>query len=65
MVLHRKNGKFPMTESFIRSVIEVGVCYFNRSRVEGIRINGKPVVLRSDFNLAGQEVFHRMVRSTM
>src|SRR5258706_13786576 len=38
---------------------------FNVARRQRFRIHAKTVVLRSDFDLIGQEIFHRMVRTVM
>src|SRR2546421_4152818 len=61
MVLHAENRKLLVAEPLISSVIQVDVGDFHRRRIEGLRIHREAMVLRSDLDIAGQQILDRMV----
>src|SRR5262245_1328400 len=64
MVLHAEHGMLAMPQPFDRAVVQVDVSDLDVGR-KRLRIDGKAVVLRGDFHLAGLELLHRMVRAAM
>ena len=65
MVLHRKNRKAAVPESLQCIIVEVDVGDFNVLVLEAFYGDGKPVVLRGDFNPPRGKVFYRLVCASM
>src|SRR5437763_17020456 len=64
MVLHRKYRLARMAEPLDGSVVEIQVRHLDVGR-QRVRIDGEPMILRGDFDLARVELLHRMIRATM
>src|SRR5579872_1138812 len=65
MVLHTENRMAAMAEAFERLVVQVDVRKIDFAGVKRIRIDGETVVMRSDFNLTGDFVQHRVIGAAM
>ena len=64
MVLHGKQRETAVPQAFIGVIVQVQMGYFD-VRGERIRINGKPMILRSDRYLSGSEILNRLVAAPM
>jgi len=65
MVLNAECGNFQMFHSFQGVVIEVEVGEAHRDMSQRVDVNAIAVILRSDFDFFGSQVFYRLVRSAM
>src|SRR6266542_1646337 len=64
MILHRDDRKRLVAHAFDASVVEVNVRDFHFIR-QTVRLHCKPVIVRSDLNMAVLEIFHRLIATTM
>ena len=64
MVLDAEYRIFFVSNPFDRLIVQVQMGYFD-VRGERIRINGKPMILRSDRYLSGSEILNRLVAAPM
>ena len=65
MILHAEDGLAAVAEAFQRLVVQVDVRDFDFVEVERIGIHREAVVVRSDLDLAGDLVQHRVIRAAM
>src|SRR5260370_37086167 len=65
MILHAKHGVIAEPETFERLVVEIDVGDLAFARVERVGIHGESVVVRSDLDLIGNFVDHRMIHAAM
>src|SRR5712692_10988820 len=64
MILHAKHRMRLVTQSLHRSVVQIHMRHLD-IRGQRRRIDGEPVVLRRDLDLAGCELLHRMIRAAV
>jgi len=61
MILHAEQRQRLVAQAFQRLIIQVNVRELDLVGVDGIRIDGKVVIVRRDLNLARRIVAHRVV----
>src|SRR5689334_7750541 len=64
MVLHREHRLAGVAEAFNGAVVQVQMRNLD-PRGQGIRVDGEPMILGCNLNLAGFELLHRMVRTAV
>lgn len=64
MILHGKDGQSFMLHSFAAVVIEINVCDFDFGR-KAVGDDGEAVIVRSDFNVSGAQIFDRLISAAM
>ena len=60
VVLHTEDRFEAMFQSFDGLIVEINAIHLHLTR-EGLVIHGKSMVLGSDFDLAGFQIFHRLI----
>ena len=65
MVLHAEHRVIPQTEAFERLVVQIDVREFDLAGIERIRVNGEPVIVRSDLDLTSRHVLDRLIAAAM
>lgn len=65
MVLNAEERELSVLKSFNSIIIQVDVRQLDFRFVHRLPVDRETVILRGDFNFAGVEIFHRMVRAAM
>src|SRR5438105_13703208 len=65
VILHAEQGHLLVTHAFIGVIVQIHMRDFHVARRKRIGIYGKTMILRRDFHLLGQQIFHRMIRAVM
>lgn len=64
VILNRVDWQAPMSEAFNRVVVQVDVGHFTIRR-ERVGIDSEAVILRSDLDAPGSQVFHGLIPAVM
>ena len=64
MILHAKNRLRLMPHAFHRLIVEIDPIHLHVAR-QRLGIDREPMILRRDFNLAGFQIFHRLIAAAM
>src|SRR5437764_12543993 len=65
MIVHAENWRGLVAHALVRVIVQVQVRYFDIARRQRFGIYTETVILRGDFNLIGQKIFDRMIRTVM
>ena len=65
MVLDAEDGLAAMAEAFQRLVVQVDVREFDFVLVQRVGVDREAVIVRGDFDVAGDLVEHRMIRAAV
>ena len=64
MVLHSEHRQPAVAEPFDRVIVQIDMGHLNFG-AEGIRVNGKSVILRGDFNPACGKILHGLISASV
>ena len=65
VILDREDRKAGVTKPFDSAVVEVDLRDLGAAALDRFRIGGEPVILGRDGDLAGLEIFHRLIPSAV
>src|ERR1035438_5024585 len=65
MVLHAEDRLLAVAEAFESPVVQIDVGDFDVVEIERIRVHREAVIVRGDFDAAGELMAHRMVGAAM
>ncbi len=65
VILHAEHGMAAVAEAFERLVVQIHVRDFELVEVERVGIDGEAVIVRRDFDFAGDLIQHRMIRAAV
>ena len=65
MILHAEQRQRFVAHAFVGVIVQIDVGDFDFARGQRFRVHAETVILGSDFDLFGEQVFHRMIRTVM
>ena len=65
MILHAEKRQRAVAHALVGVVVQIHVRDFDVARRQRIGVDAETVILRGDFDLAGQQIFYRMIRTVM
>ena len=65
VVLHAEQRQRFVPEALVRVIVQIQVRDLHVARWQRFGIDAEAVILRSDLDLLGEQIFHRMIRAVM